>query len=839
MWLLECEGEVLAGKKLWLKPGKKYVLGRVPSEEVNLPMPSQKSISRIHLVIEVEMVSEGDGLKLHHRPNVLVQDCGTRHGTRLDGEEMRDQTKTLSGDEHFLHLGKYEPGFRLFWKPVVISFSLSSKERKDIKKAMRPYQKKVEILDIKTIGGYAPETTHVIATKRNTAVGLQALINGKRIVTPEYLDAIVEANTPKGDDDRVKGSPLEVDFEGNWPNPESYLPPRTNEPKDREQWRFRPDKKRNSLFEGYTFIVCERIQYENFLGPITDAHGKLEMFDLEPKKTTAEELVQFVNKRERESQVVMVRFIGKQDPEWVNELSTEVQEMLGFRMVEQNEFLDIILMCDTSRLKLPLREQPTNLLADSGQVMTHSTRIPDNPPSVSTLAPTKSNMEIQETTVPQVPIPSTQVSTRGRGRARTRQTTLDPFAIDPSEFKPPPAQSLSSTTSQKTWLQVPEGRAPSPPVCTQPPSQVKVTASQSSARQTRQTRQTRPSQRASGTSIEEDDERMSVSTLESNTRLPAPQNVVIVDRKRPAAIEGPEFDIMDMLPGAREVKRRKIAEEEERIRRGETIMEEPRESIPPTDEPAEVETPEQAPLKGKSKKALSEKEDLYLARARQIKQQEEEKARRAKEEELAAMDGLEVEKMRNLAIVEVMEVKPRTDKPIRGVYGDDGDRWDDKWNGRKNFKKFRRQGRGGGMRTMRGSVMVNLVEHKGKDYGIGDGYWVDDESNKSTRKTARETAPVLVNEDSGDADRGDTQFRPALTNSARSTRRTQTQAQTQASSQTLSIAGSPSRGTKRGASAANLNKIGVVKKQKTMFLKNESESEGESEDELKFRFKKR
>lgn len=33
MWLLECEGDVLAGKKLWLKPGKKYVLGRVPSEE--------------------------------------------------------------------------------------------------------------------------------------------------------------------------------------------------------------------------------------------------------------------------------------------------------------------------------------------------------------------------------------------------------------------------------------------------------------------------------------------------------------------------------------------------------------------------------------------------------------------------------------------------------------------------------------------------------------------------------------------------------------------------------------------------------------------------------------
>lgn len=260
---------------------------------------------------------------------------------------------------------------------------------------------------------------------------------------------------------------------------------------------------------------------------------------------------------------------------------------------------------------------------------------------------------------------------------------------------------------------------PSPPTRAQASFQVKETASQSSARQTRQTRQR---QRVSGTPIEEDDERMSVSTPESSTRLPAPPSVVIVNRKRPAVIEDPEFDIMDMLPGAREVKRRKIAEEEERIRRGETTMEEPREPIPSTDEPVGVvETPEQTPLKGKIKKALSEKEDSYVARAREIKQQEEEEARRAREEELAAMDGLEIEKMRNLAIVEVMEMKPRADKPIRGVYGDDGDRWDDKWNGRKNFKKFRRQGRGGGMRTMRGSVMVNLVEHKGRDYGIGDG----------------------------------------------------------------------------------------------------------------------
>lgn len=219
----------------------------------------------------------------------------------------------------------------------MISVSLSSKERKD-KQVMGPYQKKVEALDIKTVATYVPETTHVVATKRNTAVGLQALINGRYIVTNSYLDAILEAaSVPKriigGESGSGEGggevlrSRLETDFDANWPNPEDYLPVYSGEPKDREPWRFRPNEMRKSLFEGYTFIFCERTQYDNFLGPVTNAHGKLERFDLEPKQTTAEDLVKFVKKVGQGSRAVMVRFRGKKDPEWENQLSTEVQEM--------------------------------------------------------------------------------------------------------------------------------------------------------------------------------------------------------------------------------------------------------------------------------------------------------------------------------------------------------------------------------------------------------------------------------------------------------------------------------------------------------------------------------
>lgn len=186
------------------------------------------------------------------------------------------------------------------------------------------FQKKVESLGVKTFATFVPATTHVVASKRNTAIGLQALVNGRHIVTESYLDAVatVASTTPDG-----KQSALEQDFDKNWPNPEEFLPPSNNEPGNRSPDFYRPNRERSGLFEGYTFVFCEALQYDNFLGPITDAHGKLELFNLQPGETTAEDLVQFVRKRGRETDVAIVRFRGKKDPEWENQLSTRVQEM--------------------------------------------------------------------------------------------------------------------------------------------------------------------------------------------------------------------------------------------------------------------------------------------------------------------------------------------------------------------------------------------------------------------------------------------------------------------------------------------------------------------------------
>ncbi|KAL4734817.1 hypothetical protein BDV11DRAFT_46231 [Aspergillus similis] len=67
MWLLDTEGDFLGGKRLWLRPGKKYLFGRVKTEGVREAVPDA-SVSRKHLTIEVSQVQAGDGVCIpNHR----------------------------------------------------------------------------------------------------------------------------------------------------------------------------------------------------------------------------------------------------------------------------------------------------------------------------------------------------------------------------------------------------------------------------------------------------------------------------------------------------------------------------------------------------------------------------------------------------------------------------------------------------------------------------------------------------------------------------------------------------------------------------------------------------
>lgn len=241
------------------------------------------------------------------------------------------------------------------------------------------YRSRLEDLDIKVLIPYVlGATTHVVSSKRNTAKGLQALINAKHIVAETYIDALIYATTPDNLDEPESLSPLEQDFNTNWPNAFDHLPAKSKEPSERPAEDFAPKIERNSVFDGYTFVFCDTVQFESLQAPITNGGGKALEFNLNPGKTAPEEVVRYVKDVAGEKGlgefedgsegrgVVVVAFRAKKDLEnWAANLSIQIALALGQRLIEQSEFLDAILLNDASNLRrpLPLEEQDRTLLS--------------------------------------------------------------------------------------------------------------------------------------------------------------------------------------------------------------------------------------------------------------------------------------------------------------------------------------------------------------------------------------------------------------------------------------------------------------------------------------------
>ena len=298
-------------------------------------------------------------------------------------------------------------------------------------------------------------------------------------------------------------------------------------------------------------------------------------------------------------------------------------------------------------------------------------------------------------------------------------------------------------------------------------------------------------------------------------------------RKRPlspASDENEDDMVESLLPAAAAMKRRRIEEEKNAQIRG--VSSEPLFGRP---QKLGVE-----PVR----KANPRKNINIQEVVKERREAEDEVARRDEESLRETLNGLSVEEMKNLAVIEEMELLERTEPPQRrNANGNDNDRWDPRWNGRKNFKKFRRRGEGDQPRRGQ-TVIVPLEEVKKKDFGIGEEYWLEGEKSKRKRKekertsqsqsqpfaTARsqpEEAPAELAVNGG----------PAVVDveAPRTTRLMDKTTQPEQNGNKLAA-----RNGKRSAPA--IARGGSVKKQKIFAVK---EPESDSEDELKFRFKKR
>lgn len=214
--------------------------------------------------------------------------------------------------------------------------------------------------------------------KRNTSKGLQALINGRYIVTDTFVTAIAEAAIRPGGPDGCDPSPLEQDFDRSWPDALQHLPPPGEEPKDRPVEAFAPDGRRKEIFDGYTFIFYEKKQYDNLCTAIANGKGKVLLKEVSPGETDIDDFARYVKGVAREKGsgelegggegegVVVVSYLppqGHTTYPWYSNFQSAVSQGLGQYLIDQRDFLDAILTFEPAMLRRPVGIDPSTQAA--------------------------------------------------------------------------------------------------------------------------------------------------------------------------------------------------------------------------------------------------------------------------------------------------------------------------------------------------------------------------------------------------------------------------------------------------------------------------------------------
>ncbi|EHY52040.1 hypothetical protein HRR83_003401 [Exophiala dermatitidis] len=707
MWILESNDDFLQGKRMWLKPGQKYLFGRVKREGVQFAI-DHKTVSRKHFIIIVDPVKEGDAAHIHARTRISIEDQKSKSGTSVNGEIIKGVSKELKSAENSIRPGTCPHEIIIRWQPCVLTFNLLKKEIKA--GVLKTKQTRVQNLDIKAISDFVLEyTTHVVANKRNTAKGLLALVTGKYLVADSFIDALEYAATPTNLSQEENLSLLESDFDSAWPDAKTHLPPPGREPTIRPPEAYQPDTSRSTVFEGYTFVFGDQTQYDNLLPVITSGHGKALLFKVSNGESTADDLLDFLQKAAgrkhtggtrnwADARIILVRWQGKDDlQDWTNALINQAALQMDQRAIDQSEFLEAILANDASLLQQSIPFESTT----DGRVAP--------PPSAANTVVTQPRTE------------SAEIGEQRRSSLRAEAA--------PSEAAPSQTSRVDS---------VPKSG----------PSQVSsVAASQASNAQQSITRPFQGPRFTQGSRFKNfdddfdpdavveynDDEQVaddSESGADTTGRTPLssikeePQSA---KKRRRTPSEEPEDafaeEIDNLLPAATAFKRRKLAEA--RINGNVDVDDVSNRNVPR----------KAAAAAAAAKKVKKEREIDVREIARAQREQNEEAARREEEELESAPPFIEETGPANLVTVVAMELPVRNKrKQTVGTDGDPSENWDPRWNGRKNFKAFRRKGEAPQRRGHAKKVIVPLVEVKGNTYGLGEQYWEKTQEEKEQER---------------------------------------------------------------------------------------------------------
>ncbi|KAJ8612187.1 hypothetical protein MRB53_037577 [Persea americana] len=678
--------------------------------------------SRQHRRIDVKQLQPG------HRSKVTLTD-DSKIGTFVDGRSVVKTSFTLDKARHEFILGRSEHIFRHTSKPRhTASLAFLGTCRSLRYQGQRPLPLRHDACPRK-------QTQHTKC--------LRGLINASYLVTDVFVNNIVEVASwspkeiAKGQDASAPCL-LEQDFDAHWPNAMDYVPNPAKEPVPRPASFCAPNRDRMSMFSGYIFVFSDAKQWENLSPVVIDGGGKCKQFKMNLGVTTLEEFVRFVKDIANEEGygplsdggegkgVVVVRFRGLDGTEqWALDFIARVDAALSMRSMEQNEFLDAVLLCDASSLRRPLLDEPDGIVAPPSTAGKPTPLLAKNAPAADDRAISSSYQVQNEPSSdngPSQPAPTPAPAKRGLKRiiAQSRFKGFDDF--DPSSLPKQTSYASASDDDSGEYAMLDT---------TSQANHDGLFVSQSQPTQPGQSRK----------------------------------------RARPA-----EDEIMDqqqlmdeMLPAAAAMKRRRLAEEAR-------LAENP----PSPQEEAEVEEHREAtpPTTKKVKNDPQVRE--AVKRFAQDMDKRNEDARRAPDDEI---DQDDISQLRNLVIVEDMEVRASARAPREN--GEGSANWDPRWNGRPNFKRFKKLRPGDKVRSQAQSngrasrVIVGLEPVKPKDYGIGEAYWLEpaEEAQDRRRRERQGATPsqqlsegnAIVLDEHGDEDEDDAEPEVAGSNQ-RSTR---------------------------------------------------------------------
>ena len=672
-----------------------------------------KTVSRQHFTITVEPVKDGDVANIFARTKIRVEDH-SKTGTFINGDALKkndpknesepNPSRELKDAVNSVRPGTCPWEFTVTWHPCVFTFNLL---KKDIKSGqLEQRQKRVQSYDIKAIIDFSSEhTTHVVAAKRNTPKGLQALINGKHLVTDAYIDALDYAATPTTLSQDVNLSPLENDFESAWPSPEKFLPPSGKEPSLKPPEAYQPDPARVNVFEHYTFVFCDRTQYDNLMPVITTGHGKALLFKIVSAETTGDDLIRFLQNAAGHKQgglqnglsedgVILVRASLKDDAlqSWTNTITDEAVLKTDQRAIDQSEFLEAILSNDASLLQqpVPFESAYDRIVAPPSSVADQIVSQPAIPARSNGFAPVRTSGSRGSRQVDAIPVIQPPTATTQASQISAKSLSEIKPAAEGSAPKLFSVPKVSQAMNFKNF----DNASDSDAVIEEDDDEDDVEEGSSSQAQAQAgTSRTFPSVKQEP-----------MSTSKKRARSPS---------EDPADTFADEMD--DLLPAATALKRRKLAEA---AASGQAVVDKREERSVPSRE-------------------VKQEKVIDVQKAVKKRQEEQEAARQDEPD----LDPLNMEDKTPTYLAEVVAMDlPLRERMNGRANGEHGPEWDPKWNGRRNFKLFRRKGEPAQWRDHANKVIVPLELVPDKTGGFGDQYYSKTQEERELEKERKRKA---------------------------------------------------------------------------------------------------